>query len=85
MIKVVESFARSDRELAALTAVEALRSYAADHDGQLPAKLADVTETPVPENPATGEPFEYQLENGKATLSDSKFEPKLTYTVTIRK
>ena len=82
---VVVRFAYADRQLAALTAVEALRSYAAAHDGKLPEKLADVTATPVPENPATGEPFEYRVENGIATISDSKFEPALTYTVKIRK
>lgn len=83
--KVVESFAKIDRELAALTAVEALRSYAAANGGKLPEKLSDVTATPVPENPATGEPFEYRVDNGVATLSDSTFEPRLHYTIRIRK
>jgi len=79
------SFARTDRQLAALTAVEALRSYAAAHDGKLPQHLEDVTETPVPENPATGKPFGYRLENDTATLSDSQGDSALTYTVRIRK
>jgi hypothetical protein len=82
---IARKYAEADRQLAALTAVEALRSYAAAHDGKLPEKLADVTATPVPENPATGEPFEYRVENGTATISDSKFEPALSYTVKIRK
>jgi len=51
----------------------------------LPKRLEDVTETPVPENPATGRPFEYRVENGTATLSDSQSEEALTYTVKIRK
>jgi hypothetical protein len=78
-------FARIDRLLAALTTVEAIRSYAAANNGELPAQLSDITDTPVPLNPATGEPFEYRTDNGTATLSDSKFESRLTYTIRIRK
>ena len=81
----VRRFAQADRQLAALTAVEALRSYAAANDGQLPERLDDVAETPVPTNPATGEQFEYQVEAGTATLSDTRFEPVLKYVVKIRK
>src|SRR5262249_37623470 len=84
-VTAIRKYVEADRQLAALTAVEALRSYAAANDGKLPAKLADVTATPVPENPATGAPFEYRVENGVATLSDTKFPPELTYTVRIRK
>jgi hypothetical protein len=64
------SFARVDRQIAALTAVHALRAYAADHGGQLPAKLEDITATPIPLNPMTGKMFDYTLEDGTATLSD---------------
>ncbi|HZZ42312.1 MAG TPA: hypothetical protein VFE58_05200 [Tepidisphaeraceae bacterium] len=85
MHRVAYSFARTDRELAALTTVEALRSYASSHDGSLPAHLEDITETPAPINPATGDPFEYQLENNVATLSDTHSESHLTYTVRLRK
>jgi hypothetical protein len=80
----VRRFAHADRQLAALTAVEALRSYAAANDGRLPAGLDEVTETPVPTNPATGKPFEYRLADGVATLSDGEFLPPLKYTVNIR-
>jgi hypothetical protein len=80
----VRRFALADRQLAALTAVEALRSYAAANGGRLPARLDDVNETPVPTNPATGKPFEYRLADGVATLSDNEFLPPLTYTVKIR-
>jgi hypothetical protein len=79
------NFARVDRQLAALTAVEAIRSYAAANSGALPAQLSDITETPVPLNPATGKPFEYRVDNGTATLSDSNSEGPLTYTIRIRK
>jgi len=79
------SFSRIDRQIATLTAVEAIRSYAAANNGELPPQLADITDTPVPLNPATGEPFEYRVDNGTATLSDSKSEGRLTFTITIRK
>ena len=80
-----ERFARVDRQLAAMTAVEAIRSYAAAHGGALPAHLEDVTQTPVPANPMTGSPFEYQMTNNSAILSDSRGEGKLKYTITLRK
>src|SRR5262249_60322398 len=37
---------RLERNLSALRVVEALRMYAAAHDGKLPDKLSDVTEGP---------------------------------------
>jgi len=79
------SFAWNDRQLAALTAVEAIRSYAAANGGELPAQLTDITDTPVPLNPATGKPFDYRVNNGTATLSDSWSEGRLSFTIKIRK
>lgn len=83
--RAVWKFVLADRQLAALTAVEAVRSYAAAHDGALPSRLQDLTETPVPPNPATGKPFEYRLENATATLADTQSVDPLTYTIKIRK
>ena len=83
--KCVLPFARADRELAALTAVEALRSYAAANGGRLPAQLEDVKDTPVPANPITGKPFEYRVDGETATLADSTSEAPLTYTIRMRK
>ncbi len=83
----IDAFARRDRTAAALTAVEAVRSYAAAHDGHLPAALADVTDTPVPANPITGLPFEYRVEAGVATLGDHSplmADHPLEYTVRVR-
>jgi len=85
LARVSWAFVRADRELAALTAVEALRSYAATHNGQLPARLSDVTETPIPDNPATGTPFEFSVDGDTATLSDTTSEVPLKYTIRIRK
>jgi hypothetical protein len=64
------TFARVDRQIAALTAIHALRAYAAIHGGELPAKLEDVTETPIPPNPMTQKAFDYTLQDGTATISD---------------
>jgi hypothetical protein len=63
-------YARLDRKLSALIAVEAIRAYAAEHSGKLPAKLEDVTETPVRANPMTGTNFSYHVDGTTATLSD---------------
>lgn len=85
MSMVVSKFAQYDRRLAALIAVEALRSYAAANNGKLPEHLEDVTETPIPPNPMTGLPFQYSATNGAAKISDSTSESPLEFTVTVRK
>ncbi len=66
--KVVAAQARTDRRLAALRCVEALRLYAAAHGGKLPARLDDVKEVPVPADPYLGKPFVYRLGKGLVTL-----------------
>jgi hypothetical protein len=81
---------RIERSLAALRVIEALRIYAAGHDGQLPDKLSDVTEVPLPNDPGTGRPFEYLRENDTATLvsqvpGDPLPNNGVRYRVTIRK
>jgi hypothetical protein len=50
---------RLDSHLAALQCVEAIRSYAASHNGQLPGTLAEITEVAVPNDPIHGAPFHY--------------------------
>jgi hypothetical protein len=67
--RVVFSRTRLERKIASLRVLEALRFYAAKHDGQLPAKLEDITEVPIPVDPYTGKPFEYTRDGDKATLS----------------
>ncbi len=79
-----------ERNIAALRVIEALRIYAAAHDGQLPDKLSDVTEVPLPDDPGTDKPFEYHLDNDTGTIishipNDSSLNSKLSYRVTIRK
>jgi hypothetical protein len=60
--------ARLSRQFAALRVIEAIRDYAARHDGQLPKSLDDIKDLPLPIDPYTGKSFEYRLENGKAIL-----------------
>jgi hypothetical protein len=59
---------RLDRDVAALRVIEALRMYAAEHNGKLPKSLDEMTAVPVPRNPATGKPFEYRLNGTTAVL-----------------
>lgn len=58
---------RLERDIAALRVIEALRMYAAAHNGEWPAKLDEINSVPVPLNPATSKPFAYHL-NGKTAV-----------------
>ena len=57
-----------DRNIAALRVVEALRIYAAAHNGKLPQKLDEITEVPLPDDPGSGRPFEYHREGDVGVL-----------------
>lgn len=88
--KVLLAQVRLERKLAALRAIEALRLHAAAHGGQLPDKLDEVTIVPVPNDPGTGRPFEYQRDGQTATLisripGENLETSGLRYHVTIRK
>jgi len=80
---------RFDSNLAALQCVEAIRSYVAAHNGQLPAMLADITEVTVPKDPMNGEPFHYARTGATATL-ESFLPPggsereRVRYEISIR-
>ena len=56
-----------DQLIGLLRHVEALRLYAALHDGTLPAKLSDVR-VPLPVDPFTGKPFRYLVIGNTAHL-----------------
>jgi hypothetical protein len=66
--KVMLARVRTERRLALLRTVEALRYYAAEHDGKLPPSLAAVTAVPLPRDPFTGKSFEYELRGDVAQL-----------------
>jgi hypothetical protein len=59
--------ARLEQRLGLLRCVEALRLYAAEHDGRLPARLDDIG-LPLPVDPITGKPFAYKLDSPTAVL-----------------
>ena len=66
--KVRDASVRSQRRIDLLRVIEALRLYAAEHDGKLPAALDDIKDVPIPADPVSGKPFGYKLEGGTATL-----------------
>jgi hypothetical protein len=75
---------RTDRLLAVLRVLEALRIYGASHDGKLPSQLSDITDVPVPEDPVTGKPFYYQLDKDKASLQGPELrEIAISYEVSM--
>ena len=65
---ITKATARTERDIAILRLVEALRMYGADHEGHLPHALDDVDEVPIPTDPVTGKPFEYAVNGDTATL-----------------
>ena len=82
--KITFARARTDRKIALLRTVEAIRFYAATHDGKLPPTLADIKEVPIPLDPVTGRSFEYHLDDDTATLrapTPAKETPNASNTV----
>lgn len=67
--KVVVAPVRLQRRIAALRCVEAIRLYAAAHDGKLPATLDAISDVSIPIDPMTGKAFTYRVSGERATLS----------------
>jgi hypothetical protein len=59
--------ARLERRVALLRQMEALRLYAAEHDGRLPESLQQI-QAPLPVDPFTGKPFAYRVDKATAQL-----------------
>jgi hypothetical protein len=80
---------RLERDLAALQLVEAIRSYATAHKGQLPQALAEITEVSVPKDPMSGAAFRYARTGATAVL-ESPARPggekreELRYEITVK-
>ncbi len=65
---------------------EALRDYAARHDGKLPESLDEITDVPVPAvSPLTGRPYEYQLIDGRGQIDAMQFSPACVVIFEIAK
>jgi hypothetical protein len=82
--KVKMAQARLDQRIGLLRCVEALRMYAAEHDGKLPAKLDDIR-LPLPVDPATGKSFTYKVDGKTAHLHGEPLGMQVRYEVTIGK
>ncbi|HUU22412.1 MAG TPA: hypothetical protein VM389_07725, partial [Phycisphaerae bacterium] len=81
-----------DRRIAALRCVEAIRMYAAAHDGRLPGRLEDVTDVPLPLDPTTGKAFGYGVSGNTCILESPAPSPApeeakdgLRYELTLKK
>ncbi|HTU93151.1 MAG TPA: hypothetical protein VMF69_23935 [Gemmataceae bacterium] len=61
---------RNERQLAGLRCAEALRLYAAAHEGKPPKKWSDITAVPLPIDPVAGKGFDgfYQVTDGRGIL-----------------
>ncbi len=68
--KTWQAYVRSERQLAGLRCAEALRLYAAAHEGKPPAKWGDITIVPLPIDPVTGKGFDdfYKVSDGHGIL-----------------
>ncbi|MHB1561241.1 MAG: hypothetical protein ACYC61_27665 [Isosphaeraceae bacterium] len=76
-----------ERRVAALRVIEAIRLHAAAHGGALPESLSEITEVPVPDDPATGEPFIYRAADDAGLLHGPRAglpPPWLSYRIAIR-
>jgi len=82
--------ARTQRRIAALCCVEAIRMYAAENDDKLPSRLQEITQVPVPVDPMTGKDFPYRIEDGIAILEGpapqgQRAKDGFRYEITVRK
>ena len=68
VIQVHFAGVRTERRLAVLRAIEALRLHAAAHGGNLPGSWGDIQAVPIPLDPITGKDFVLQVTGNKAIL-----------------
>jgi len=78
---------RTDRRVAALRIIEALRMHAASTGGTLPESLDEIKLVPIPLDPMTGKPFSYTRAGETATLSAPPPKPGhyFIYRITLKK
>jgi hypothetical protein len=91
VVKSIRERGRLEQRIALLRYVEAMRLYAAGHDGKLPERLADIAE-PLPNDPFTGKPFVYRAKGATARLrvnsprgEEKNVASNVVYEVTIQK
>lgn len=80
--------AKLERKVALWRTIEALRHYAATHDGQFPANLDAVKDVPIPLDPLTGKSFAYERTGATAMLRalPTQLHPKegMSYELKIK-
>ncbi len=57
------------RKIQTIRIIEAVRHYAAGHEGKLPEKLEDITDLPIPFDCFTDKPFVWKVKRNVATLT----------------
>lgn len=90
--KITVARFRIERQLAALRCLEAIRLYAAEHQGHLPTSLVDIRDIPILICPITGKPFVYERMGDGAAMLSAPPIPKgtisvrpLSYELTLRR
>lgn len=79
LAQVVLSCRNFERRVKFLQTLEAIRDYSSQHDGALPTSL-DQLRLPAPNDPFTGQPFEYSFDGSTSRLSQSKIADCATMT-----
>lgn len=81
---------RLERDIAMLRTIEAIRMFAANHSGEVPESLADITMVPIPVDPVTGREFIYsKIDKINARLeapaSSDRSDKTPVYELSIKK
>jgi hypothetical protein len=72
-------FCLVDREIALLRTVEAIRDYAAHHDGNPPASLEEIKNLPIPIDPVRNLPFRYERHGQTATIEALPYDGQVAH------
>ena len=81
--------ARLDRNIAMLRTIEAIRIFAAEHSGQIPESLDEITSVTIPIDPVTGKAFIYSRIDKlnarlEAPVSPAESTDRPVYELTIK-
>jgi hypothetical protein len=82
IVKLRRAQVELERQIALLRHAEAIRLYAADHEGKPPAKLSEIS-VPLPPDPVTGKDFAYAVEGANAHIRGSGAGNPVHYQVTL--
>lgn len=81
---------RLDNNLNGLQCVEAIRHFAATHNGQLPEKLSDISQIEVPKDVVSDKAFEYRRTSEGAVLKSAmpqggRLKDMVHYVIVLKK